>query len=68
MYAFVRILIALAFSLAIAGCVSTQEMPLAPNEVRFDTHAAGALFTGQVASVTMRRAAELTLTLQLFPA
>jgi hypothetical protein len=47
--------------LGVSACVSTQEMPLAPNEVRLDTHAAGALFTGQASSVTMRRAAELTL-------
>jgi hypothetical protein len=50
-----------ALGLLIAGCVSTQEMPLAPNIVRLDTHASGALFTGQTASQTMRRAAELTL-------
>ena len=29
--------------------------------VRLDTHASGALFTGQATAVTMRRAAELTL-------
>jgi hypothetical protein len=44
-----------------AGCVSTEEMPLAPNMVRLDTHAAGALFVGQATGQTMRRAAELTL-------
>jgi hypothetical protein len=43
------------------ACVSTQEMPLAPNMVRLDTHAGGALFVGQAPKVTMKRAAELTL-------
>ena len=36
-------------------------MPLAPNVVRLDTQAAGLLFTGKVASTTMRRAAEITI-------
>lgn len=47
-----------AFGLLIAGCVSTGEIPLAPNLVRLDTHAP---FTSEAASQTMRRAAELTL-------
>ena len=54
-------IVAIIAGLGVSACVSTQEMPLAPNEVRLDTHAAGALFTGQAAGVTMRRAAELTL-------
>src|SRR5208282_4870918 len=58
---FLKTLSALAFGLLIAGCVSTQEMPLAPNIVRLDTHASGALFAGQATGQTMRRAAELTL-------
>jgi len=45
----------------LTGCVSTQELPLAPNEVRLDTHASGSLFVGQATGQTMRRAAELTL-------
>jgi hypothetical protein len=36
-------------------------MPLAPNMVRLDTHAGGALFVGQAAGQTMKRAVELTL-------
>jgi hypothetical protein len=56
-----RKIIVAAIGLSLSACVSTQEMPLAPNEVRLDTHAAGALFTRQATSVTMRRAAELTL-------
>jgi hypothetical protein len=56
-----KFIAAIIAGLGVSACVSTQEMPLAPNEVRLDTHAAGALFTGQAAGVTMRRAAELTL-------
>jgi hypothetical protein len=48
-------------SLALAGCVHTQELPLAPNVVRLDTQASGLLFAGQAPAATMRRAAELTL-------
>lgn len=47
--------------LFLAGCISTQEMPLAPNVVRLDTQARGLLFTSQTTSHTMRRAAEATL-------
>ena len=36
-------------------------MPLAPNAVRLDIQASSLLFTGKVASTTMRRAAELSL-------
>jgi hypothetical protein len=50
-----------AFGLAIGGCVSTQEMPLAPNIVRLDTQASGLLFTGQAVPQTMRAAATATL-------
>jgi len=53
--------LALAAGLAVAGCIRTQEMPLAPNVVRIDTQASGLLFTGQTVPQTMRRAAELTL-------
>lgn len=48
-------------ALAVAGCIRTQEMPLAPNVVRLDTHASGLLFAGQASAHTMKRAAELTL-------
>jgi hypothetical protein len=44
-----------------AACITTQEMPLAPNAVRLDAQASGLLFTGKVASTTMPRAAELSL-------
>ena len=58
---FLKTLSAFAFGLSIAGCVTTQEMPLAPNVVRLDTQASGLLFAGQATGQTMRRAAELTL-------
>jgi hypothetical protein len=48
-------------SVVLAGCVSTQEMPLAPNVVRIDTQAKGVLFTGQAVPQTMRAAAQATL-------
>jgi hypothetical protein len=44
-----------------AGCIHTDEMPLAPNMVRLDTQASGLLFAGQATSQTMGHAAELTL-------
>jgi hypothetical protein len=45
----------------LAACVTTQEMPLAPNVVRLDTQASGLLFTSQAVPQTMRRAAQATL-------
>jgi hypothetical protein len=54
--------LAIAGAMALAGCVSTQEMPLAPNVVRIDTQAKGLLFTGQTVPQTMRAAANATLT------
>ncbi len=46
---------------ALSGCVSTQEMSLAPNVVRIDTNARGLLFTSQTVPTTMRMAAKATL-------
>ena len=46
---------------ALTGCISTQEMPLAPNVVRIDTQSRGLLFTGQTVPQTMRAAAKATL-------
>jgi hypothetical protein len=46
---------------ALAGCLTTQELPLAPNVVRIDTQAGGWLFTGQTVPATMRAAAKATL-------
>lgn len=48
-------------SLVLSGCISTQELPLAPNVVRIDTKAGGLLFTGQTVPTTMRAAAKATL-------
>lgn len=56
-----RLLLASVAALALAGCISTQEMPLAPNVVRIDTQAHGMLFTGQTVPTTMRAAAKATL-------
>lgn len=46
---------------ALGGCITTQEMPLAPNVVRIDTQSRGLLFTGQTVPTTMRAAAKATL-------
>ena len=48
-------------ALTLTGCISTQEMPLAPNVVRLDTQSRGVLFTGQTVPQTMRTAAKATL-------
>lgn len=58
-----RRLVALRLMLAVplGGCITTQEMPLAPNMVRIDTQARGLLFTGQAVPQTMRAAANATL-------
>jgi hypothetical protein len=50
-----------AIAFALTGCISTQEMPLAPNAVRIDTQAGGFLYTGQTVPTTMRAAAKATL-------
>ena len=60
-WAGLKFVMSLVAAALVSGCVSTQEMPLAPNAVRLDTHASGLLFAGQAPSQTMRRAAELTL-------
>jgi len=58
---FNRVICGLLAALPVAGCISTQEMPLAPNVVRIDTQASGLLFTGQTVPQTMRAAANATL-------
>ncbi len=55
-----RILICIA-AVAISGCVTTSEMPIAKNEVRLDTDARGALYAGHAGDVTMLKAAQATL-------
>ena len=56
-----KILRILPLCAALSACVTTNEMPLAPNMVRLDTHAQGRLFTAAAGNVTLQRAAELTL-------
>ena len=56
-----RTIISICAALALTGCISTQEMPLAPNVVRLDTQSKGLLFTGQTVPQTMRAAAKATL-------
>ena len=46
------------FGASVAGCVGTQELPLAPNIVRMDINEPGALSPRKD---MLRRAAELTL-------
>jgi hypothetical protein len=53
--------LAFLVSFGLGGCITTQEMPLAPNMVRIDTQAQGLLFTGQAVPQTMRAAANATL-------
>ena len=55
-----KILVGIAL-VVLAGCATTSEMPLAPNVVRLDTQASGALFVGSAPSITMKKAAEATL-------
>jgi hypothetical protein len=47
--------------LALAGCITSQAMPLAPNVVRLDTQSSGWMFVGQTVPTTMRAAATETL-------
>ncbi len=58
-------LIALAFaaavSLPLAGCVTTNTTDIAPNVVRLDTDASGALFQGQAGPENMKAAAQATI-------
>ena len=56
-----RLVVTICAALSLAGCLSTQEMPLAPNVVRIDTQSKGLLFTGQTVPQTMRTAAKATL-------
>ena len=57
----IQFLIGALLTVTLAGCISTQEMPLAPNVVRLDTQSQGLLFTGQTVPQTMRAAAKATL-------
>jgi len=55
------IVIAATMAVLTSACVHTTETSLAPNVVRLDTRAQGALFTAQTKAQTMRKAAEATL-------
>lgn len=48
-------------AIALASCVHTQELPLAPNMVRIDTQASGLLFQGKAVPTTIVAAANATL-------
>ena len=48
-------------SAALAGCITTQAMPLAPNVVRIDTKAGGWYYAGKAVPATMTAAAKETL-------
>jgi len=51
----------LAIGCALAGCVTTNSMPIAPNQVMLETRAGGLLFQGQSGPQTVKKAAETTL-------
>jgi hypothetical protein len=53
---------AILSGLTLAACVTTQEMPLAPNMVRISTEASGSLYTAKAVPTTMVAAANATLT------
>lgn len=56
-----RKFLAMIMMAGLAGCATTSEMPLAPNVVRLDTQASGALFTSSAGAITLKKAAEATL-------
>jgi hypothetical protein len=51
----------LAAAVSLAGCVTSNTMPVAANQVMIDTHAGGLLFAGQSGPQTMKKAAEATI-------
>lgn len=61
MRVFLKFVAFASIAFVVSGCLSTQEMPLAPNVVRIDTQSKGLLFTGQTVPATMRAAANATL-------
>src|SRR5262245_40533289 len=56
-----KVAIAMLLASAVGGCITSQAMPLAPNQVRIDTRAGGLLFVNQTVPTTMREAATQTL-------
>ena len=61
MHRMIKTALLLAIGSALAGCVTTSEMPLAKNVWQVSTESQGTLFVGQADKSTMKRAAELTI-------
>ena len=57
----VKTIAAIALTAGTAGCVSTNEMEVAPNVVMLQTRAGGALYAGKSGPEMMKRAAQDTL-------
>ena len=56
-----KLLLALGAAVGLAGCVSTQEIPLSANSYQLEVSGTGRFGAGAVPQTTLRRAAELTL-------
>ncbi|WP_037454296.1 hypothetical protein [Sinorhizobium fredii] len=56
-----RLVLSALLFVALTACATTNEMPLAKNAVRLDTNASGLLFTSAAGAITMKKAAEATL-------
>src|SRR5215470_7077845 len=56
-----KVAIAIMLASAAGGCITSQAMPLSPNQVRIGTRAGGLLFVNQTVPTTMREAATQTL-------
>jgi hypothetical protein len=57
----VKTIAAIALTAGLAGCVSTNEMEVAPNVVMLQTRAGGALFAGRSGPEMLKKAAQDTL-------
>ncbi|WP_034658714.1 hypothetical protein [Chelativorans sp. J32] len=53
--------ILISLAVALAGCVSTQEIPLSVNSYQLEVSGTGRFGAGAVPQATLKRAAELTL-------
>jgi len=56
-----RIAAIIATTLLVSGCITSEEMQVAPNVVQINTMATGNLFVGHAGDVTMQKAAKATL-------
>ncbi|WP_309084559.1 hypothetical protein [Chelativorans sp.] len=56
-----KLLLLLGLAAGLAGCVSTQEIPLSMNTYQLEVSGTGRFGAGAVPQATLRRAAELTL-------